>query len=92
MPGRRLLHRGGALLCASIRTPRMAIARYKHYHRGLESGPAFVVEVKRGRSEMEPGMEAAEDKVLRPRQGEERGVCSLWPANQLRCQTVDHGR
>ena len=35
------------LLCAypfPTHATRMAIARYKHYHRGLESGPAFVMQ------------------------------------------------
>ena len=75
-------------MCASIRTPRMAIARYKHYHRGLESGPAIVMEVKRGRSEKDPRLEAAEDPVLRKRQGKACSLCALRTADQLQGPAV----
>ena len=75
-------------MCASIRTPRMTIARYKHYHRGLESGPAIVMEVKRGRSEKDPRLEAAEDPVLRKRQGKACSLCALRTADQLQGPAV----
>ena len=57
------------LLCAypfPTRTPRMAIARYKHYHRGLESGPAILMSIRTDRTKGNRGaFEAARLKILK---------------------------
>ena len=45
---------------------RMAIARYKHYHRGLESGPAILMSIRTDRQKGNRGaFEAARLKILK---------------------------